>query len=122
MTSKLKTLLKSNVDVCFAYLFGSYANDTFDARSDIDIAVYFKNGIDLYDAGLTLHHSLEKALRKPVDLIVLNTIRNYDLLNDILNDGKVLIDREPDTRKIFEVEKEHEIKDYDVFKRMIDAA
>lgn len=122
MIKKLIDILYSCKSVRFAYLFGSYAKGVAEDSSDVDVAVCFKSGIDLYDARLTLHHTLEKTLRKPVDLIVLNTIKNYDLLNDILSDGVVMVDHDPEARKLYEVQMEHDIKDYDVFKRMLDVA
>lgn len=122
MTKEIKDVFHAYESVCFAYLFGSYVKGEYTKSSDIDVAVYFKRGTDLFDAKLSLHHALEKALRKPVDLIVLNTIKNYDLLNDIFNEGVVLIDRDPEERMAYEVQKEHEIKDYDVFKRMLNVA
>ncbi|MBA1437604.1 MAG: nucleotidyltransferase domain-containing protein [Epsilonproteobacteria bacterium] len=59
-------------EVVFAYLFGSYA------RGD-----YIKEFND-FDTKLKIHHKLEVALKKEVDLVVLNSAKNFNLLENIL--------------------------------------
>ena len=103
-------------NIKFAYLFGSYAKGEQIESSDVDIAVYLKK--DSFDAKLGIHHALQRALKKEVDLVVLNRVRNYDLLSDILEEGVLLKDSKDDSRVMFELQKEHEIKDYDVFRKM----
>ncbi len=51
---------------------------------------------------------------------MLNDVKSYRLLKDILYKGRVLKDGE--NRPMFEVQKQHEIIDFFDFKRMIDAA
>jgi len=118
MKKKLREILVSDDNVQFAYLFGSYADDTFTDKSDIDIAVYLDD--HSFDAKLSLHHALEKVLHKDVDLVCLNEVRNIYLLENILNTGIVMKDH--DDRDFFEVRKQHEIIDFKNFKRYIDAA
>ena len=113
---KIKKILESVGNVQFAYLFGSYAKGEQTKNSDVDIALYLKN--DSFDAKLSIHHTLQRALQKEVDLVVLNRARNYDLLGDILEDGVLLKESEDDSRVMFELQKEHEIKDYAVFRKM----
>jgi len=50
-----------------------------------------------------------------VDLVVLNSVKNIYLLEDILKNGIILKDDEK--RVDFELLKEHEILDYKAFKR-----
>jgi len=76
--------LVSDENIQFAYLFGSYADDTFTDKSDIDIAVYLDDYS--FDVQLSLYHVLEKVLHKDVDLVCLNEVRNIYLLENILND------------------------------------
>ncbi len=118
----LKTILNTFEELEFAYLFGSYATDKADECSDIDIAIFVKQGYNLFDTKLSIHHKLEISLNKEVDVVVLNSIKNFDLLNDIFEDGVVLKDSEDDFRVMFELKKEHEILDYKEFKRMLDVA
>ena len=44
---KLKEILLSLKEVKFAYLFGSYAKQTQNLESDIDIAVYIKDNLKI---------------------------------------------------------------------------
>ena len=118
----LKTILNTFEELEFAYLFGSYATDKADEFSDVDVAIFVKQGYNLFDTKLSIHHKLEVALRKEVDIVVLNSIKNFDLLNDILEDGVVLKDSKDDFGVMFELKKEHEILDYKEFKRMLDVA
>ena len=118
MKTKLSNILQTNKTVKFAYLFGSYAEDTQTEKSDIDIAVYLSDSS--LGMRLELHHQLEKALKKNVDLVVLNEVKNIYLLENILHKGIVLVDHE--SRVFFEVQKQHEIIDFKHFRRYIDAA
>jgi len=118
----LKIILNTFEELKFAYLFGSYSTDKADECSDVDIAIFIKQGYNLFDTKLKIHHKLEISLNKEVDIVVLNSVKNFDLLNDILEDGVVLKDSEDDFRVMFELKKQHEILDYKEFKRMLDVA
>ncbi len=117
---KLKEILCSFDDVEFAYLFGSSVSNSTSAHSDVDIAIYVKDGFDSFDVGLKIHHKLEITLNKNIDVVILNDVKNYRLLKDIIYKGILLKDSE--NRPIFEVKKQHEIIGFFNFKRMIDAA
>ncbi len=108
--------------VVFAYLFGSYAKGNVTYKSDVDIAVYMKDEFNNFDSKLQLHHQLQKKFGCEVDLIILNKVKNFDLLEDIFREGFVIKDSDNDQRVMFELYKEHEILDYKVFKKSIDAA
>ncbi len=115
-------ILQKIDEVEFAYLFGSYANKTNTFNSDIDIAIFVKNGFDLFDTHLKVHHKLEIGINSEIDLIVLNNAKNFHLVKDILKDGILLKDTVDSTRAMYEVNKMHEIIDYFNFKRMLDVA
>ena len=38
--------IKNESNICIAYLFGSYANETYNENSDIDIAVVYKENMN----------------------------------------------------------------------------
>ena len=118
MKTEISTLLNQDSNVAFGYLFGSFATGGHDARSDVDVAVYVVD--PSLDARMKLHHALQKALGRDIDLVVLNETRNIYLLEAILRDGIVLKDH-PD-REYFEVMKHHEVLDYKHFRKYIDAA
>ena len=85
MKENIVSVLSSDSNVMFAYLFGSYGNGSANNASDIDIAVYLKD--TAMDKRLALHHLLQKTLRKDVDLVVLNEVKNIYLLEAILDQG-----------------------------------
>ena len=118
MKNKIEAALSAQDNVSFAYLFGSYARGDHTDRSDVDIAVYLAE--DNLDKRLELHHILEVALKKDVDLTVLNESKNMYLLENILKEG-ILVKDDSD-RPMFEVEKNLAIIDFKNFKRYIDAA
>ncbi len=120
IVTKLKNLLSDFDAVSFAYLFGSFATGEISNHSDIDIAVYIKEDYDSFEEGLSLHHRLQVALKRDIDLVVLNSIRSYRLLKDIIYKGILLKDSE--NRPFYEVQKQHEIIDFFDFQRMIHAA
>ena len=118
MKKIIESLLQAQGNVLFAYLFGSYARGEQVEKSDVDIAVYLSD--TSLDERLKLHHMLERALKKNVDLVLLNDVKNIYLLESILKEGILLKDHED--RAMFEVEKNLRIIDFKNFKRYIDAA
>ena len=118
MKNIIEPILSVQDAVLFAYLFGSYARDEQGENSDVDVAVYLKD--TSLDSRLEVHHALEAALKKDVDLVLLNNVRNIYLLESILKEGIVI--KDANERPLFEVEKNLAIIDFKNFKRYIDAA
>ncbi len=114
----LKELLKKEDVVEFGYIFGSYVDGSFTNSSDVDLALYLKK--DLLDVRLELIYRLSKELKKDVDLVVLNSVKNIYLLDNILQNAEVI--KDSDKRVDFELRKEHEILDYKAFKDLINVA
>jgi len=115
-------LLSQMDEIQFAYLFGSYAKGDYNQRSDIDIAVYLKKQYNDFDTKLKIHHKLEVSLHKKIDLIILNSAKNFNLLENIFNDGIIIKDSQGDSRIMYELDREHEIKDYKEFKKLLHVA
>ena len=69
--NKCKDILIKYEDIIFAYIFGSYAKGNIRKDSDIDIAIYLKEGIDTYKY-LDMKMDLSEALKREVDLVILN--------------------------------------------------
>ncbi|MFD0988552.1 nucleotidyltransferase family protein [Mariniflexile jejuense] len=79
-----------NVDTL--YLFGSATGTSFSKNSDIDFLVKFRQ-IDLekyFENYLALKEKLKKLLKRDVDLVEKQTLRNPILINSI-NKNKELI-------------------------------
>ena len=70
------------------YLFGSAVSDRFDKSSDIDLLVVFSNSLSLIDYAdnfFDLKFSLEKILKRNVDLIEEKAIHNPFFLSEVNN-------------------------------------
>lgn len=108
-----------------AWLFGSVARGTTDARSDVDVAVLFRRDPPrtLVGRQILMAADLEALLKRPVDLVVLNHAP-CDLVHRVLRDGRLLLDRDPRSRVAFEVRRRAEyfdLKPYlDLYRRAPD--
>ncbi len=118
MKEQLQKYMQTDDNILFAYLFGSYADGTAHAQSDVDVAIYFQN--HTLDDKLSAIHALQKRVQKDIDLVTLNEVKNIFLLESVLNKGILLKDHKE--RPWFEVRKEHEIIDFKNFLKYIDAA
>lgn len=88
--------------VTFAYLFGSRAAGTARPSSDVDVAVFLKDGVDLIEEKLSIIGCLTQRLQTDaVDVVILNTAP-ISLVGRILSKREVIIDREPYRRHSFE--------------------
>lgn len=100
--TRLTGALDAEADVVFAYLFGSQSTGRSGSRSDIDVAVYLRDGVDLFETRLRLVGVLERALgTDAIDLVVLNTAP-LSLAGRILTTRRVLVDQQPPQRHLYE--------------------
>jgi predicted nucleotidyltransferase len=78
----------------FCFLLGSAATPRFRQDSDIDIAVYWKNGEIDFNLRLKIINELEDKLGHDIDLISLN---NIDVIYGIqvVDTGRLLINNNP---------------------------
>jgi uncharacterized protein len=77
------------------FVFGSVLTDRFHKESDIDFLVKFGN-VDLYnyfDNYIEFKESLEKLLKRPVDLVEEQTIKNPILRKSIDRNKKLIYGR-----------------------------
>jgi len=107
MKQKIKPiieLLNKQPHIIFAYLFGSKAKGYANERSDWDIAIYTTQSIKqngLWPA-FELEAQLSRAVKATVQVTILNTPLPPVFAFEILKDGILLIDREPNLRMDFE--------------------
>ncbi len=95
------TSLKSDKNVLFAYVYGSFARGEKDF-SDVDIAVYLKKiprGLVLYERRLA--KDLEKETGKPVDVRIINSM-SLLLKSRLLKEGTLIFSRDQKARVSFE--------------------
>lgn len=117
-------ILSKKSDILFGYLFGSKVKGYANERSDWDIAVYFDKSIK--QNGRWPAFDLEAEISRTVGATVQVTVLNGPLSPifgfEILKDGILLIDREPDLRMDFENRIMRSYHDWQYFlKRQIEA-
>lgn len=111
----LSSVFERSDTVCFAYLFGSVAKGEVTPLSDTDIAVYLGDTDPgaIFNIKLSLHGDISRALNSNhVDLVVLNTLSNNMLIEDIIRHGVVIYDRDTDMREDYEVKALHQAIDF----------
>jgi predicted nucleotidyltransferase len=97
-------LLGLGDELVAAYVFGSVARGTAGPRSDLDLGVLCRNAPepDLGGLRFDLAEKLELAVRRPVDIVVLNSAP-ADLVHRVLRDGILVHDANRRARLDFEV-------------------
>lgn len=106
-------------DALAVYLYGSEARGTATASSDIDLAVLYAESPErtLDALPLPLESDLERAVGRPVQIVVLNHAP-ADLVHRVLRDGRLLIDRDRAARIRFEVRARNEFFDLAPIRRL----
>lgn len=108
----LRQALASEVTILFAYLFGSFASGEATPLSDVDIAVYPVKKLSL-DGRLGIIQRLSKETKlENLDATFLDRLDNLYLLNEIIERGVLLLDRDRDQRELFEVMAHHRLLDF----------
>jgi len=94
--------LESHPKILFSYLFGSLAKGKPSPLSDVDIAVYLKQSASVTECKLVILGGLMDILHSDeIDLVILNTA-DLTLVINVLKSKKVIVDKEPFARHIFE--------------------
>jgi hypothetical protein len=119
--AKLRDFFSARADgegLAAAYLFGSWARGNARPDSDVDVAVLYVDAPPpgLEGLGFHLEAELERLLRRPVHLAVLNRAP-VDLAQRVLRDGCLLLDRDRSRRIRFEVRTRQEFWDLEPFLR-----
>jgi predicted nucleotidyltransferase len=105
--------------IAAAWLFGSVARGTARAGSDVDVGVLFQEDPPRTLEGyrFDLEAELERLLRAPVQLVVMNRAP-VDLTRRIFRDGKLLVNQDPSRRIRFEVRTRNEYWDLEPYLRL----
>jgi predicted nucleotidyltransferase len=94
--------LQSRADILFAYLFGSLGRGKPLPLSDVDIAVYLEEPGNLQEKKMEILGGLIDILQTDeIDLVVLNSA-SLPLRMRILENKKIIADREPSLRHHYE--------------------
>ena len=103
--SKLAAYLAEQEDVVAAYLFGSLAVGRANRLSDVDVAVLLVAGLTAevaVERQLELSEALNAFANREVQVTLLNTA-SPQLAYQVIRDGRLLVQRDPQTRIAFEV-------------------
>lgn len=109
----LRKILLKEEGILFCYLFGSLAYENFISKSDIDLAVYLdeKKCKDLFEKRLELITRTSRALKKDVDIVILNTASLF-LKYVVLKEGKLVFEKDKEKRIDFELKSINEYFDF----------
>jgi predicted nucleotidyltransferase len=100
--NRLTLMLEGIDNITFAYLFGGLARGERRPLSDVDIAVYLRHTEGLAEGKLDLIGLISDALGSDeFDLVILNRAP-VGLAGRILRDRRILVDREPTLRHLYE--------------------
>lgn len=101
------------------YLFGSAARGEARPDSDVDVGVLYavEPPPTLASPHFALEGELERALGRPVQVIVLNRAP-ADLVHRVLRDGLLVLDLDPAARIRFEVQRRNEYFDLAPLRRL----
>jgi len=116
---KALVYLQSIPDILFAYLFGSFGRGNQLPLSDVDIAVYLKEPAVVQDKKLEILGVLIDILQTDeIDLVILNDAP-LPLRMRILENKKVVVDREPFLRHRYESLTMREYFDFSILEKQI---
>jgi hypothetical protein len=111
LTDVVRQQALSHPAILAVYLFGSQSTGKAKPESDLDLALLLYPGQEDDFSLLELAVSLEKALGRRVDLVILN--RAGELLKyQVRRYGRLLYDRDPRLRKQFEVRGRKSFEDF----------
>jgi uncharacterized protein len=98
----VQEVLSRDNRVLFAYLFGGLAAGRVHPLSDLDMAVYLTDTVELALYKLALFDNLTEALgTAEIDLVVLNTA-SISIAGRVLQNRRLLIDKAPFRRHAWE--------------------
>lgn len=115
---QVRAVLGGYPAVVCAYLFGSFADGVQRPGSDIDVAVLLNDHLDKFKAfemSLIMGDDLERAMRRKVDLVVLNHAHPAIAFQAIR--GILIYDTDPVTRSLFAA---RTMSRYYAYKRFLD--
>ncbi len=112
--SILQPVLGKYPEFVFAYLFGSLARGNGWKMSDVDLAVYVKRPSSFsFSQKLQFHGDCCRVLgRNDVDVVVLNQTRNLLLLEQIIRDGEIVLNRDQALLDDFSLRIQHSALDF----------
>ncbi|MEW6219130.1 MAG: nucleotidyltransferase domain-containing protein [Thermodesulfobacteriota bacterium] len=108
---RLQPVLARYPELVFGLLFGSAARGEAEARSDIDLAFFVREPKAFpFARKLALHADCCRALaRRELDLVILNQSRNLLLAEQIVREGRTILNRDQEALDDYAVRVVHSI-------------
>lgn len=88
IAGSLSAYCKDREDILLAFIFGSAVSNRFTARSDVDIAVLFKNNPDFSEV-IRIRDSASEATGREIDMVILNNASPV-ICMQVLQTGKLI--------------------------------
>lgn len=109
----LEKFFQKRKEVLFCYIFGSFAYNNYNSKSDVDIAIYLdkKKKMDFFEERLELISEISRILKKEADILILNTAPLF-LKYVVLKEGKLFFSRNEKQRINFELKAINEYFDF----------
>lgn len=122
LISQLRRALRTERDVRLAVLYGSLARGDEDADSDLDLLVSLTG--DRFHAALSLVLRLQPLVGRRVDVAHLERVEATAplLLDRILDEGRVLVDRDGEWRNMRARQRAIRARARRAYRRQVDAA
>jgi predicted nucleotidyltransferase len=108
---EIRDLCQRESAIVAAYLFGSAAAGRSKLSSDLDLAILLSQPAADAFALPSFISALERLCRCPVDVVVLNRAGEV-LKHQVRKSGRLLFERDPETRKGFEVRSRKSYEDF----------
>ncbi len=101
IVKRISKILNDREDIIFAYIFGSFV--TSPTFSDIDVGIFvdLKEVKDSLELELELEDLLEKEIRYPMDVRIINRAPIY-FSYEVIKNGHLIVDKKPSLRADFE--------------------
>lgn len=121
IASALQPVLEKYPELVFVYLFGSLATGSGGNMSDVDLAVYVKQqGSFTFLRKLQFHGDCCRVLRRnDVDVVVLNLTRNLLLLEQIIRNGVIILNRDQTILDDFSLKIQHSALDFRLHRKRV---
>jgi predicted nucleotidyltransferase len=105
----------------FVYCFGSQVDGSPGIDSDIDLAFYLDPFAKTQpDIRLDLYAQSSRLLKKSdIDIVILNSLSNLVLQEQIIRHGVLLYDRDPELRRSYEVNTLHRSMDFRQHRKLV---
>ncbi len=111
---KVSKILSEFTEIEAAYLFGSAASGRLRSRSDIDVALLLRPGVEKtrqLEIRLKLMAGLEDVFRRPTEVVIINDV-SLLLFSEIMKAKKLIYEKDPAYRIRFESQKRKEYLDF----------